>query len=253
MENGTISRTKALLGLEAIQRLAQSHVAVFGIGGVGGYAVEVLARSGIGKLDLFDNDRVSLSNVNRQIYALMSTVGQYKVDVAEKRILDINPDCVVKKHIMFYLPANADSIDLTQYDYVLDCIDTMAAKQELIKRCTEQGIPILSSMGAANKMDPTAFRVMDIFKTKMDPIAKIMRKKLKEAGVKKLKVVCSEEPPIKPLPNDDIANTDRDSTPNGKRAIPASNAFVPAAAGIIMGGEAVKDLILGQQTITVGR
>ena len=246
MEDGTISRTKALLGLEAIQRLANSHVAVFGIGGVGGYAIEVLARSGIGKLDLFDNDRVSLSNINRQIYALMSTVGQYKVDVAEKRILDINPDCVVKKHIMFYLPSNADSIDLTQYDYVLDCIDTMAAKQELIKRCTEQGIPIISSMGAANKMDPTAFKVMDIFKTKMDPIAKIIRKKLREHNIDSLKVVCSNEKPLKPQSAtklDDAENMDNASSGKAVRSPLASNAFVPAMAGLVMGGAVIKDLI----------
>ena len=209
-------------------------MAVFGVGGVGGYAVEVLARSGVGQLDLFDNDRVSLSNINRQIIALHSTVGKLKVDVAKERVMDINPECSVFAHAVFYLPDNADNFDLTRYDYVLDCIDTIAAKVELVKRCKSQGIPVISSMGAANKMDPTAFCVTDIFKTKMDPIAKVMRKKLKELGIRKLKVVCCYEQPIK------IVCDDGD---NPSRHVPASNAFVPAAAGLVMGSEAVKDLI----------
>ena len=209
-------------------------MAVFGVGGVGGYAVEVLARSGVGQLDLFDNDRVSLSNINRQIIALHSTVGKLKVDVAKERVMDINPECSVFAHAVFYLPDNADNFDLTRYDYVLDCIDTIAAKLELVKRCKSQGIPVISSMGAANKMDPTAFCVTDIFKTKMDPIAKVMRKKLKELGIRKLKVVCSYEQPIKIVCDDGG---------NPSRHVPASNAFVPAAAGLVMGSEAVKELI----------
>ncbi len=245
MRTDTISRTKTLLGEEAIRKLSECHVAVFGVGGVGGYAVEVLARSGVGSIDLFDSDRICPSNVNRQIFALLSTVGEYKVEVAEKRIHDINPECRVNKHAMFYLPENADSIDLTQYDYVLDCIDTMAAKIELIKRCTERGIPVISSMGAANKMDPTAFRVMDIYKTAMDPMARVLRKKLREVGVKKLKVVCSGEMPIKPngIADVDEGKDDAEPSTSMKRHTPASNAFVPAVAGIIMGGEAVKDII----------
>lgn len=157
MQNETISRTKQLLGDAAIKTLEHCRVAVFGVGGVGGYAVEVLARSGVGQLDLFDNDRVSLSNINRQIIALHSTVGKLKVDVAKERVMDINPECSVFAHAVFYLPDNADNFDLTRYDYVLDCIDTIAAKVELVKRCKSQGIPVISSMGAANKMDPTAF------------------------------------------------------------------------------------------------
>ena len=245
MRTDTICRTKNLIGEDAIRKLAECHVAIFGVGGVGGYTAEVLARSGIGSIDLFDCDRIDPSNVNRQILALLSTVGEYKVDVAEKRILDINPECKVNKHAIFYQPENADGIDLAQYDYVLDCIDTMTAKIELIKRCTERGIPTISSMGAANKMDPTAFRVMDIYKTTMDPMAKVLRKKLREAGVKKLKVVCSGEMPIKPTDNADIDDSNGNTGPatNKKRITPASNALVPAVAGIIMGGEAIKDII----------
>ena len=234
MKNETIARTKQLLGETAIHTLERSRVAVFGVGGVGGYAVEVLARSGVGQLDLFDSDCIAPSNINRQIIALTSTVGKYKVDVAKERILDINPECIVNTHAVFYLPSNADSVDLSQYDYVLDCIDTVAAKVELIKRCVVLGIPVISSMGAANKMNPMAFRVLDIYKTKMDPIAKVMRKKLKENGIKKLKVVCSDEIPMKIVCTDDG---------NTARHTPASNAFVPAAAGLAMGSEAVKDLI----------
>lgn len=246
MENESLSRTKALFGEKAIQILQNSHVAVFGIGGVGGYAVEVLARSGVGYIDLFDNDQICESNINRQIYALQSTIGQYKVDVAEKRILDINPNCIVHKNNIFYLPENADGFDLTQYDYVLDCIDTVISKVELVKRCTKLGIPIISSMGAANKIDPTAFHLMDIFNTKMDPIARIMRKKLREAGIRKLKVVCSEETPLKKQSPNNTANTielDIDNILCIKQAILASNAFVPAVAGIVIGGEVVKDII----------
>lgn len=236
------SRTRLLLGETAIQQLSGSRVAVFGIGGVGGHAVEVLARSGIGKLDLFDHDLISITNINRQIFALLSTVGRYKVDVAEERIHDINPQCAVYKHPVFYLPSNADDIDLSVYDYVLDCIDTVTAKIELIKRCDKLGVPLISSMGAANKMDPAAFQVTDIYKTQMDPIAKVIRKKLREAGIRKLKVVCSDEQPMKPA---GTATTDlgNDGTPQEKRVPPASNAFVPAAAGLILGGEVIKDLI----------
>lgn len=251
------SRTQLLLGRPAIDTLEGSSVAVFGVGGVGGYVVEVLARSGVGELSLFDNDRVCLSNLNRQIVALHSTVGQYKVDAAEARIHDINPHCIVHKYPTFYLPSNADDYDLSQYDYVVDCIDTVTAKIELIKRCHQLHVPIISSMGAANKMDATAFRVTDITKTTMDPLAKVIRKKLRTLRIPHLKVVYSEEQPLRPLieemPVAAVQNSSDTSpnlltdaempTPAGRRSVPASNAFVPAAAGLIAGGEVVKDLL----------
>lgn len=251
------SRTQLLLGRPAIDTLEGSSVAVFGVGGVGGYVVEVLARSGVGELALFDNDRVCLSNLNRQIVALHSTVGQYKVDAAEARIHDINPHCIVHKYPTFYLPSNADDYDLSQYDYVVDCIDTVTAKIELIKRCHQLHVPIISCMGAANKMDATAFRVTDITKTTMDPLAKVIRKKLRTLRIPHLKVVYSEEQPLRPLieempvaavqnSSDTSSNLLTDAempTPAGRRSVPASNAFVPAAAGLIAGGEVVKDLL----------
>ncbi len=246
MEELIFSRTKLLMGDVALYRLRESRVAVFGLGGVGGYAVEVLARSGIGNLDLFDNDCVCPTNINRQIYALHSTVGRYKVDVAEERILDINPNCTVRKQAIFYLPTNADSIDLSVYDYVLDCIDTIAAKTELVCRAAEVGTPIISCMGAAKKMDATAFRVTDIYETKVDPMAKVLRKKLREKGIEKLKVVYSEEVPSKQHKDTPFAgeSTNEEMTKIGtKRKFLASNAFVPAVAGLIMGGEVVKYLI----------
>jgi tRNA A37 threonylcarbamoyladenosine dehydratase len=249
MEN-QFSRTQLLLGKPALNTLAGSRVAVFGVGGVGGYAVEVLARSGVGELDIFDNDRVSITNINRQIYALHSTIGQYKVDVAAERISDINPMCVVNAHRMFYMPENADEIDLSKYDYVADCIDTVTAKIELIKRCHALNVPLISSMGAANKLDPTGFRVTDISKTKMDPLAKILRKKLRKMDIRHLKVVYSEEPPLSPIdvtsaPESAIGDTTKqNNTPVAPhRPVPASNAFVPATAGLIIGGEIVKDII----------
>ena len=259
------SRTQLLLGRPAIDTLEGSSVAVFGVGGVGGYVVEVLARSGVGELALFDNDRVCLSNLNRQIVALHSTVGQYKVDAAEARIHDINPHCIVHKYPTFYLPSNADDYDLSQYDYVVDCIDTVTAKIELIKRCHQLHVPIISCMGAANKMDPTAFRVMDITKTKMDPLAKVIRKKLRTLRIPHLKVVYSEEQPLRPLieempvaavqnSSDTSPNLSTDAempTPAGRRSVPASNAFVPAAAGLIAGGEVVKDLLRLAETYRI--
>ena len=250
------SRTRLLMGKHAIDTLKEARVAVFGIGGVGGYAVEVLARSGVGTLDIFDNDRVCLTNVNRQIYALLSTVGRHKVDVAEQRIHDINQQCTVNKHQMFYLPENADEIDLAQFDYVVDCVDTVTAKLELMKRCYRLRVPIISCMGAANKLDATVFRVADISETKMDPLAKIIRKKLRKLGINHLKVVYSEEEPLRPLEDDGMGSAVRCAYPEedmrkctGRRDIPASNAFVPAAAGIIVGGEVVKDLINQAQTM----
>lgn len=233
------SRTEMLFGHEAIEALAAARVAVFGVGGVGGYAVEVMARSGVGHLDLIDNDTVSITNINRQIIALNSNVGQYKVDVARQRVLDINPQCDVRAIRMFYLPEEADNIDLSEYDYVVDCIDTIKAKIDIAIRCHELGVPVISSMGAANKLDPTMFRVTDLSKTSMDPIARIMRKKLRKSGIEHLKVVYSEEQPEKATDCD----APDDNATTSKRPVPASNAFVPAAAGIIIGGEVVKDII----------
>lgn len=233
------SRTEMLFGHKAIEALAAARVAVFGVGGVGGYAVEVMARSGVGHLDLIDNDTVSITNINRQIIALNSNVGQYKVDVARQRVLDINPQCDVRAIRMFYLPEEADNIDLSEYDYVVDCIDTIKAKIDIAIRCHELGVPVISSMGAANKLDPTMFRVTDLSKTSMDPIARIMRKKLRKAGIEHLKVVYSEEKPEKATDSD----APDDNATTSKRPVPASNAFVPAAAGIIIGGEVVKDII----------
>lgn len=244
------SRTQLLLGKPAIETLSASRVAVFGIGGVGGYVVEVLARSGVGAIDLVDDDRVCLTNVNRQIIALLSTVGKYKVDVAEQRIHDINRRCTVTKHQTFYLPEKAEEFDFSQYDYVVDCIDTVTAKIDLICRCHSLGIPILSCMGAANKLDAAAFRVADIYKTNMDPLAKVIRKKLRKLGIPRLKVVYSEEEPLEPIDQPEISCRFHCICPDKnmrkcteRRTIPASNAFVPAAAGLIAGGEVVKDLL----------
>ncbi|MGN0221634.1 MAG: ThiF family adenylyltransferase [Prevotella sp.] len=233
-----LSRTTALLGEPAIEKLRNSKVALFGVGGVGGYALEILARSGVGNIDLFDNDVISTSNINRQIIALHHNVGQKKVEAAKERVLDINPECNINAYPLFYQPANADETDLSTYDYVIDCIDTMSAKIELIKRCHSLHVPILCSMGAANKMEPTSFKVADINHTKYDPLARVIRKKLKELHIPKLKVVYSDEQPRKTIVEKQ----------NGRNT-PASNAFVPAVAGIIIGAEAVKDLI-AQVTVT---
>lgn len=247
-----------MVGRPALDTLAGSRVAVFGIGGVGGYVVEVLARSGVGALDLFDDDKVCMTNINRQIYALLSTIGQYKVDVAYERIRDINPRCIVRRYQMFYLPQNADDIDLSPYDYVVDCIDTVKAKLELVRRCHKLCIPVISCMGAANKLDPTAFRVADLSKTNMDPLAKVMRKQLRKEGILHLKVVYSEEQPLRPIDQPEISCRmhcicpDKDMRKcTDRRDIPASNAFVPAAAGLIVGGEVVKDLINHANTMRI--
>lgn len=232
------SRTRMLFGNDAIERLKGCRVAVFGIGGVGGYATEVLARSGVGHLELFDNDQVNVTNINRQIVALHSTLGQYKVDVAADRIHDINPECMVVPHRMFYLPECADEVDLAQFDYVVDCIDTVQAKLELVRRCHRLGVPIICSMGAANKLNPSGFRVADLSKTSVDPLAKVMRQTLRREGIYHVKVVFSEEIPMRPVePNDDAQKNEK------RRSIPASNAFVPPAAGLFIGGEVVKNLI----------
>ncbi len=252
------SRTQLLFGKPAMDTLAGSRVAVFGVGGVGGYVTEVLARSGVGEIDIFDDDRVCLTNVNRQIYALISTVGKYKVDVAADRIHDINPRCIVHRYQMFYLPSNADKIDFTQFDYVVDCIDTVKAKLDIIERCHRLGVPLISCMGAANKLDATAFRVADINKTQMDPLAKVIRKKLRKMRIPRLKVVYSEEEPLKQIEDDAISCRFHCICPNkdmrkctDRRDIPASDAFVPAAAGLICGGEVVKDLIRRAGTMRI--
>ena len=224
------SRTEILLGQEAMDRLAQSRVAVFGIGGVGGYVCEALARSGVGALDLIDNDRVCLSNLNRQIIATHRTIGRYKTEVMRERILDINPLVKVNVHQCFFLPENADAFSFEAYDYVVDAVDTVTAKIELVMRARENNVPVISSMGAGNKLDAAAFRVADIYETKVCPLAKVMRRELKKRGVDRLKVVYSEEEPI------------RVSADPGRRT-PGSVAFVPSVAGLIIAGEVVKDLM----------
>lgn len=243
------SRTELLLGKNAMDKLASSRVAVFGIGGVGGYTVEALVRSGIGAVDLIDDDKVCLTNINRQIFATHKTVGQYKVDVAEERILEINPNVKVTKYKTFYTPDTADEFDFTQYDYIVDAIDTVTGKIALVENANAASAPIISSMGAGNKLDPTAFEVADIYKTSVCPLAKVMRRELKKRGVKKLKVVYSKEPAITPI--DDVAISCRQHCicPPGtkrkctqRRQVPGSNAFVPSVVGLIIAGEVVKDL-----------
>lgn len=239
------SRTQLIFGEEAMEILANSRVAVFGVGGVGGYTIEALARSGVGAIDLIDDDKVCVTNINRQIIALGSTVGMYKVDAAEKRIHDINPECRVTCHKMFYMPETADKLDFSQYDYVVDAIDTVTGKIEIIMQAKAAGIPVISSMGAGNKVDPTAFEVADIYKTSVCPLARVMRYQLKRRGVKKLKVVYSKEQPIAPqgkAAEDGSGNTDM-RTGAARRSTPGSNAFVPSVAGLIIGGEVIKDLI----------
>lgn len=238
------SRTELLLGKAAMDILAKSRVAVFGVGGVGGYTVEALARSGVGALDLIDDDKVCVTNINRQIIALDSTVGMYKVDAAAQRIHDINPDCKVTCHKMFYMPETADKLDFSQYDYVVDAIDTVTGKIEIIMQAKAAGVPVISSMGAGNKLDPTAFEVADIYKTSVCPLAKVMRYQLKRRGVKKLKVVYSKEQPIVPqgqAAEDGSGNTDM-RTGSSRRSTPGSTAFVPSVVGLIIAGEVIKDL-----------
>lgn len=243
------SRTELLLGKEAMNKLENSRVAVFGIGGVGGYVCEALARSGVYSFDLIDDDKVCLTNLNRQIIATRKTVGQYKAEVMRDRILEINPKADVRIHKCFYLPKNAADFDFNEYDYVVDAVDTVTAKIELIMRAKESGTPIISSMGAGNKLDASAFRVADIYKTKVCPLAKVMRRELKKRGVKKLKVVYSEEQPIRPVEDMAISCRSHCICPPGakhkcteRRDIPGSVAFVPSVVGLIIAGEVVKDL-----------
>ena len=224
-------RTALLLGDEGVEKLRRSRVAVFGVGGVGGYAVEALARSGIGTLDLIDSDTVSVTNLNRQIIALHSTIGQYKVDVAAARVKDICPETVVNAHRCFYMPETASQFDFTRYDYIIDAIDTVTGKLELVMRAKEAGTPIICSMGAGNKLDASRFQVADIYKTSGCPLAKVMRYECRKRGIRHLKVVFSEETPIRPDAG----------TAHGK-PVPGSTAFVPSVAGLIIAGEVIKDL-----------
>lgn len=222
------ARTELLLGAEAMRRLKDARVAVFGIGGVGGHAAEALARSGVGTLDLIDNDRVSESNLNRQIVALQSTVGRYKTEVMRERILDINPEAEVRVHNCFYLPETAGEFDFSSYDYVVDAIDTVTGKLGLVMEAQKAGTPVISSMGAGNKLDPAAFKVADIYETSVCPLARVMRRECKSRGIGSLKVVYSEERARQPA--------------DKERRVPGSTAFVPAVAGLILAGEVVKDL-----------
>lgn len=234
------SRSALMFGTEGMTRLKNARVAVFGIGGVGGYTVEALARSGIGSLDLIDNDTVSLTNLNRQIIALHSSLGQYKVDAAAARIRDISPDTAVYVHRCFFLPENADDFDFSQYDYVVDAIDTVKGKIEIIMRAKNAGVPVISCMGAGNKLDPSALRVTDIYQTQVCPLARVMRYELRKRGVKSLKVVYSEEAPVSPDPA--LYAEVLAAEGSIRKNIPASNAFVPAAAGLLAASEVLKDL-----------
>lgn len=244
------SRTELLIGKDALNKLKSARVAIFGIGGVGGYTAEALARSGVGAIDLIDDDKICITNINRQLYALSSTVGKYKVDVAAERIKDINPDCDVKTYKTFYLPETADEFDFSVYDYVIDAVDTVSAKLSIVLQAEMAGVPVISAMGAGNKLDPTAFKVADIYKTSGCPLARVMRTECKKRGIKGFKVVYSEERAVKPQTDAVVscrhhcvcpAGTTRKCT--ARRDIPSSNAFVPPVVGFIMASEVVKDII----------
>lgn len=243
------SRTELLLGKEAMEKLAGSRVAIFGIGGVGGYTVEALIRSGIGSVDIIDDDRVCLTNINRQIYATRKTVGRYKVDVAAERIAEINPNAKVTAYKTFYVPETSSQFDFSNYDYVVDAIDTVKGKLELAENAYKTGTPIISSMGAGNKLDPTAFEVTDIYKTSVCPLARVMRYELKKRKIPRLKVVYSKEKPITPIEDMSISCKAHCICPPGtvrkcteRRQVPGSTAFVPSVVGLIIAGEVIKDL-----------
>ena len=231
MEENQFERTALLLGKASVEKLAEKRVAVFGVGGVGGFVCEGLVRAGIGAIDIVDKDTVALSNLNRQLIALHSTVGKNKVDVLEERLKDINKNLIIKKYKCFFLPETSETFDFREYDYVVDAIDTVTGKIELILKAKEAGVPIISAMGSGNKLDPTAFQVSDIYKTSVCPLARVMRRELKKRGVEKLKVVYSKEEPIKP------------QFEEGEEVVPGSVSFVPPALGLIIAGEIVKDLI----------
>lgn len=243
------SRTELLFGKEAMQKLVSARVAVFGIGGVGGFTVEALARSGVGEIDLIDDDKVCLTNINRQIIALRSTVGKYKVDVAEERLKGINPDIKINTYKTFYTPETADLFDFTQYDYVVDAIDTVTGKIELAVNAQKSGTPIISSMGAGNKLNPEKFEVADIYETSVCPLARVMRRELKSRGIKRLKVVYSKEKALTPIDDMAISCKENCICPPGtqrkctaRRQVPGSTAFVPSVAGLIIAGEVIKDI-----------
>ena len=244
------SRTQLLIGEGGMEVLRRARVAVFGIGGVGGYAVEALTRSGIGTLDLIDDDRVCLTNLNRQIHATRKTIGKYKVDAAKERCLEINAHVIVNTYKTFYMPDTAEQFDFKEYDYVIDAIDTVTGKVALVERAYAAGTPIISSMGAGNKMDPTAFEVADIYETSVCPLAKVMRRELRKRGIPSLKVVYSKEKPLTPIDDPEVSCREHCICPPGtertctvRRQIPGSNAFVPSVAGLIIAGEVVKDLL----------
>lgn len=226
------ARTERLLGEDAMKKLRAARVAVFGVGGVGGYVVEALARSGVGAIELIDHDTVSITNLNRQIIALQSTLGKYKVDVMKDRILDINPECKVDIHRCFFLPETEGEFDFREYSYVVDAVDTVTAKIQLVMQAKECGVPVISSMGAGNKLDPTRFEVADIYETSVCPLAKVMRRELKKRGVKELKVVYSKEQPVR----------QKMQEPTAERVVPGSTAFVPSVAGLVLASEVVRDL-----------
>ncbi len=243
------SRTQLLLGADAMESLNSKRVAVFGIGGVGGYVCEALVRSGIGSFDLIDDDKVCITNLNRQIIATRKTLGKYKVEVMRDRMLEINPDAKIEIHKCFFLPENADDFAFSEYDYIVDAVDTVTAKIELIMRAQKEGVPIISAMGAGNKLDAGRLKIADIYDTKICPLARVMRRELKKRNVKKLKVVYSDEQPIRPLEDmsiscrtDSICSPEVQDKHTGRRAIPGSTAFVPAVAGLLIAGEIVKDL-----------
>ena len=243
------SRTQLLYGAEAMEKLASSRVAVFGIGGVGGYVVEALARSGVGTLDLIDDDKVCLTNINRQILATRKTVGRYKVDVAEERVHEINPQCTVNTYKTFFLPDTQDQFDFREYDYVVDAIDTVTGKLAIVEKAKEAGVPVISSMGAGNKLDASQFEVADIYKTSICPLAKVMRRECRKRGIKSLKVVYSKEEPVTPLEDMSISCRQHCICPPGtarkcteRRDIPGSTAFVPSGVGLIIAGEVINDL-----------
>ena len=244
------ARTQLLLGEKAMEKLKNSRVAVFGVGGVGGYSVEALARSGVGAIDIIDDDKVCLTNINRQIIADTKSIGKYKVDVAKERILSINPKCKVTTYRCFYLPENSSEFDFSNYDYVIDAVDTVTAKINLVMQANESNVKIISSMGAGNKLDPTAFMVSDIYRTSVCPLAKVMRRELKKRNIKKLKVVYSKEEALIPEKDESISCSTHCVCPPGterkctdRRAIPGSVAFVPSVVGLIIAGEVIKDLI----------
>lgn len=243
------SRTELLLGKEAMQKLEHARVAVFGVGGVGGFAAEALIRSGIGSIDLIDDDKICLTNLNRQIIATRKTVGQYKADIMKERILEINPNAVVNVHKCFFLPETKDEFDFTQYSYIIDAVDTVTAKIQLVLEAKDAGVPIISSMGAGNKLDPTGFQVADIYQTSVCPLAKVMRRELKKRNIEHLKVVYSKEKPIRPIEDMSISCRTHCICPPGakhkcteRRDIPGSTAFVPSVVGLIIAGEVIRDL-----------